>query len=270
MQRIVGLLLLLLITSAGYGQNSERIVLFSTTMGDIKCRLYNDTPLHRDKFIADANNGFYNGTLFYRVIKGFMIQGGGKDSRNAAPGARIGYGDPAFTVNDEIRANHFHKRGALCAPRQPDAENPFKQSDISQFFMIQGRPYRSGELDTLELARNQPIQRQIRSRLMTPEITAKLKQLKEENRVEEFRAIADPIKEQIEAQFLLHPERLKFTDEQRKAYTTVGGYPLLDGQYTIFGEVISGLEVIDKIAALKTDGNDRPLADVRITVRIIN
>lgn len=262
-------ILFLSFTAEAFAQGNERIILISTTMGDIKCKLYNDTPLHRDKFVTEAAKGFYDGTLFYRVIKDFMIQGGSRDSRNAAPGARIGYGDPAFTVNDEIRTNHIHKKGALCAPRQPDAINPFKQSDISQFFLIQGRVYRPGELDTLELARNLPIQKEIRARLMTPAVNAKLKQLREEKKTEEFRAIADPIKEQIEAELLLHPNHLKFTDEQRNAYTTVGGYPQLDGQYTIFGEVISGFEVIDKIAALKTDKNDRPLTDVKLTVKVL-
>lgn len=264
------LILIYLLTSAATltAQVKERMVVISTNMGDIKCKLYNDTPLHRDKFIQEAANGFYNGTLFYRVIKNFMIQGGSRDTKNAKPGQRIGYGDPAFTVADEIRPNHIHKKGALCAPRQPDEINPFKQSDISQFFIIQGKVYRSGELDTMEMAKNQPLQKEIQQRLMTPQIIAQLQKLKEEKKVAEFRAIANPIKEQMEAELRLHPERLKFTAEQRKAFTTVGGYPDLDGKYTIFGEVVSGFEVIDKIAALKTDANNRPLTDVRLKVVI--
>lgn len=268
MKLILLLFCVLMVTIPSAAQVKERLIVISTNLGDIKCKLYNDTPLHRDKFIQEAANGFYNGTLFYRVIKNFLIQGGSKDTKNAKPGQRIGYGDPAFTVPDEILPNHIHKKGALCAPRQPDEINPFKQSDISQFFIIQGKVYRSGELDTMELARNLPIQKEIQQRLMTPQVTAQLQKLKEEKKVEEFRAIANPIKEQMEAEMRLHPGRLKFTPEQRKAFTTIGGYPDLDGKYTIFGEVVSGFEVIDKIANLKTDTNNRPLMDVRLTVVI--
>ena len=108
----------------------SRIVEISTNLGTMKFRLYDDTPKHRDAFIELANEGYYDGTLFYRVIQDFLIQGGSKSSRNAPPGKRIGYGDPDKTVDDEILSNHFHKKGTLCAPRQPDEVNPFKQSDI--------------------------------------------------------------------------------------------------------------------------------------------
>jgi len=268
MKIILLLFSILMVAIPSTAQEKERLIFISTNMGDIKCRLYNDTPLHRDKFIQEATAGFYNGTLFYRVIRNFMIQGGSRDTKNAKPGQRIGYGDPAFTVSDEILPNHIHKKGALCAPRQPDEINPFKQSDISQFFIIQGKVYRPGELDTMELARNRPLQKEIQQRLMTPQVIEQLRKLKEEKKVEEFRKIANPIKEQMEAELRLHPERLKFTVEQRKAFTTIGGYPDLDGKYTIFGEVVSGFEVIDKIANLKTDANNRPLMDVRLNVVI--
>jgi len=269
MKTILLLCSILAVAITSTAQVKERSIVISTNLGDIKCRLYNDTPLHRDKFLQEAAKEYYNGTLFYRVIKNFMIQGGSKGTKNAKPGQRIGYGDPDFTVSDEILPNHIHKKGALCAPRQPDAINPFKQSDISQFFIIQGKVYRPGELDTMELARNLPLQKEIQQRLMTPQISAQLQKLKEEKKVEEFRAIANPIKEQMEAEMRLHPERLKFTPEQRKAFTTIGGYPDLDGKYTIFGEVISGFEVIDKIANLKTDANNRPLIDVRLNVKVL-
>jgi len=263
-KKIVFLLLLLFAVLEIHAQETEHIVVISTNFGDMKCKLYNDTPKHRDKFLQEAQKGYYNGTLFYRVIRNFLIQGGAADSRNAPPGKRIGYGNPAFTVDDEIRPNHIHKKGALCAPRQPDDVNPFKQSDISQFYIVEGRVFRPGELDTMELANNVPIRKEIIRQDLTPEIKAKLKKLKEEDKVEEFRAIADPIKAQIEADYNLNPHVLKFTEQQRKAYTTVGGYPELDGKYTVFGEVIDGFDVIDKIAALKTDKNDRPLTDVKI------
>ena len=235
----------------------------------MKFRLYNDTPMHRDAFVKLANQGYYDGTLFYRVIQNFLIQGGSKSSRNAPKGKRIGYGDPEHTVDDEILAHYHHKKGALCAPRQPDEVNPFKQSDISQFYIVKGQVFTKGALDTLELAVNRPIRKEITNQIFTPDIREELKQLKAEKKVEAFRKIANKVKEDINSQFNLHPDVLKFSPEQRKSYTTVGGYPDLDGKYTIFGECISGFDIIDKIAALKTDSNNRPYTDVKITVNVI-
>lgn len=267
MKRIVftGLLIFLMCQLFAQG----RIVQISTNLGTMKFRLYDETPKHRDAFVQLAKEGYYDQTLFYRVIQDYLIQGGSRSSRNAAPGKRIGYGDPDKTVDDEILPHFFHKKGALCAPRQADNVNPFKQSDISQFFIIKGQVYSSGKLDTLEMAVNRPIQNKINAQYLTPEIKEKLAKLKSEKKVEEFRRIADEVKRQIETDFQLNPEKLVFNEEQRKAYTTIGGYPDLDGKYTIFGECISGLEVIDKIAALKKDENDRPLTDVKITVTIL-
>ncbi len=248
----------------------ERIVLVSTSLGDMKFRLYNDTPKHRDAFIQLAREGYYDGTLFYRVISDYLIQGGSRSSRNAAPGKRIGYGDPDQTVDDEILPHYFHKKGALCAPRQPDEVNPFKQSDISQFYIVKGQIFTPGQLDTMELAVNRPIRMKLYNQLMTASVREELKRLKEEKKVAEFRELAEKIKKDIDAEFHLQPGILEFSEEQRKAYTTVGGYPDLDGKYTIFGECIEGLEVIDRIASLKTDGNDRPVQDVKISVKVIH
>lgn len=245
------------------------VIQISTNFGAMKFKLYDDTPKHKKAFIELANKGYYDGTLFYRVIQDFLIQGGSKSSKNAPPGKRIGYGDPDKTVDDEILKHYFHKKGSLCAPRQPDEINPFKQSDISQFFIVKGSIHTSGSLDTMEMAINRPIRKKIIAKYMTPEIRAELKQLKEQKKVAEFRAIANDVKAKIESEYNLHPKTLKFTEAQRKAYTTVGGYPELDGKYTIFGECISGFDVIDKIASLKTDKNNRPFTDVKIKVSVL-
>ena len=263
------LFFLLLVTIQTISAQNHRIILISTNVGTMKVKLYNDTPKHRDAFILLTEEGHFDGTLFYRVLKDYIIQGGSKDSRNAPPGKEIGYGDPKMTVDDEIRANHFHKKGALCAPRQPDEINPFKQSDVSQFFIVDGITFRPGQLDTMEIAVNNPIKKVIKNKYMTPEIRKKLKELKKADKVKEFRELATPVKERIETEYELHPGKLIFTDEQKKAYTTVGGAPQLDGQYTIFGEVIEGFNVIEKIAHLKTDKNDRPYQDVKITVTVV-
>lgn len=250
-----------------YAQNN--IVLISTNYGDMKFKLYDDTPKHRDAFLDLAFEGYYDGTLFYRVIHNFLIQGGSASSKDAPAGKIIGYGDPDKTVDDEILGHYFHKKGALCAPRQPDEKNPFKQSDISQFYIVKGNVFSAGKLDTMELTVNRPIRNSIVKRYMNDEVRNELSRLKEEKRVKEFREIADRVKENIETNFNLASGVLKFSPEQKEAYTTIGGYPELDGNYTIFGECISGFEVIDKIASLKTDKNNRPFNDVKITVTIL-
>lgn len=264
-QYSVVLLFLLVLT----GKSQEHIIQIDTNFGNMKFRLYDDTPKHRDAFIELAEEGYYNGTLFYRVIQDYLIQGGSRSSRNAAPGKRIGYGDPDKTVDDEILPHYFHKKGALCAPRQPDEVNPYKQSDISQFYIVKGQVFTSGQLDTLELSVNRPIRKKIYNQVMTESVRSELKQLKEDKKVDEFRALADKIKKEIDAEYHMQTGILEFSEQQRNAYTSVGGYPDLDKKYTVFGECIEGLDVIDKIASLKTDGNDRPLQDVKITVKVL-
>ena len=251
------------------GNAQTHIVEIETNFGNMRFKLYNDTPKHRDEFIKLAGEGYYENTLFYRVIQNFLIQGGSKSSRNASPGARIGYGDPDYAVDDEIRANHFHQKGALCAPRQPDKINPFKQSDISQFYIVKGKVYSQEALDTLEMAVNRPIRSKIISEVFNPSVKGKLRKLKKEHKVAEFRELAKQVKQDISSKMSLQPGILKFTEKQRKAYTTKGGYPALDGQYTVFGQCISGFSVIDKIAALKTDKNHRPYIDIKIHVKVI-
>lgn len=252
------------------GFSQSKTVQIDTRFGTMKFLLYDDTPKHRDAFIQLVNEGYFDGTLFYRVMQDFLIQGGSKSSKDAPPGKRIGYGDPDKTVDDEIRPNHFHKKGALCAPRQPDEINPFKQSDISQFYIVKGKVHSVGELDTMELAVNRPIRNKIINGVMTTSVREELKQLKEAKKVEEFRELAQEIKDKIETEYSLSPGTIEFTPAQRKAYTTVGGYPDLDGKYTVFGECISGFDVIDKIAALKVDANHRPHEDVKITVTVLS
>ncbi|MBN1925910.1 MAG: peptidylprolyl isomerase [Prolixibacteraceae bacterium] len=265
-QKIV--LIFLIVFSVLLLNAQTRQVLVSTNLGDMAFMLYDDTPLHRDAFLELVENGHFNGTLFYRVINGFMIQGGSKDSRNAPPGKFIGYGDPTKTVNDEILKHHICKKGALCAPRQPDEINIFKQSDISQFFIVQGRVYTQGLLDTMELAVNKPIRKEIINKVYPTEKREKFRKLKEEN-VDEAKKMAEEIKDEIEMLYALADGKLTFTKSQREAFTTIGGAPELENEYTVFGEIISGMEVIDKIAGLKTDSNDRPLTDVKMTVKII-
>ncbi len=260
--------LLLAFCTALHAQEKEVRAVIETDMGNMTVKLYNDTPLHRDNFVRLAKAGHYDGTLFYRVIKDFVIQGGSSDSRNAFKGQEIGYGK-AIVIDAEIRPHRYHKKGALAAPRQPDRVNFLKESDISQFYIVQGRKYSPKEVEIMEKQVNVPIRRAIQKKYYTPEKKAILDTLRKQKKVAEFRKIADKIKADIEFDWNANTDKVYMDDAKRDAYINQGGVHHLDKEYTVFGEVIEGLDVIDKIAALPTDKSDRPLKDVRIRVRIL-
>lgn len=243
-------------------QAEERTVTITTNVGVMKAKLYENVPNHVKTFIERAQRGEYDGTLFTRTIKDFMIQGGAADSRNAAPGVRVGAGDPSAEILPEMRPEYFHKKGALAAPRQNDDVNPQRKSDMSQFFIVEGKVYRSGELDTLEKVQNYKIRQKALKLYYHPQ-RAKLDSLKKADPRTYNQRIA-VVRNKVDSLILATPGHLVFTDEQRKAYTTVGGCHHLDGQYTIFGELIEGFDVLDIIADQKTDKYDRPLKDIKI------
>lgn len=196
--------------------DKERTALISTQYGDIKVKLYNETPQHRDNFVKLVEQGFYDGTLFHRIIKEFMIQGGDPNSKNAQPGAMLGNGDPGYTIPAEILPGVIHKKGALSAARLGDQMNPKRESSGSQFYVVQGKKWTDDELN------------------------------------------------------MFAQRGLKLTPEQREIYKTIGGTPHLDGAYTVFGEVVEGLDVLDKIAATPTGQADRPIEDIKMTVKMLN
>ncbi len=188
-----------------------------TSQGKITLRLYDETPLHRDNFLKLVENHTYDGLLFHRVIKNFMVQAGDPKSRDAKPGQPLGDGTLGYTVPAEFRPELIHKRGALCAARQGDQVNPKKASSATQFYIVQGQVWDDKTLDMMEQRFGK-----------------------------------------------------KFTAEQRKVYTTMGGTPHLDGDYTVFGEVVDGMEVVNKISDLPCDRMDRPVEDVKIiSVKVI-
>lgn len=187
------------------------MVLIKTSQGEIKVKLYDRTPIHRDNFLKLAKDGFYDGLLFHRVIKDFMIQGGDPESKDAPPTKQLGNGGPGYTLPAEIVPEYFHKKGALAAARTGDQSNPTRRSSGSQFYIVQGNVWDEAKLNMLE------------QRLNT-----------------------------------------KLSPEQRKAYSTVGGTPHLDAQYTVFGQVVDGIEIVDKIAATQTAAGNRPTNDVKI------
>jgi len=204
---------ILALLSCGGGDDST-YAMIETDMGNMKVKLYNSTPQHRDNFIKLANEGFYKDLLFHRVISGFMVQGGDPNSRDAAPGAPLGNGGPGYTIPAEIGNHHF--KGALSAARQGDNINPERNSSGSQFYVVQG----------------------------TKQTDQTLNQMSSQSGV-------------------------SYSPEEVALYKELGGTPFLDGQYTVFGEVVEGMDVIDKIASVQTANGDRPVEDVKMNVKII-
>ena len=247
--------------------NNELKVQIETDFGIIKIRLYDETPLHRDNFIKLVNDGVYTDLLFHRVIQGFMIQGGDPVSKNAEPGKRLGEGDLGYTIPAEFNPKFFHHRGVLAAAREGDQANPEKRSSASQFYILQGKVFRSGELDTLLV--NLTEGRKVKLfQDKVKKVKDELNKLNSEGKQNELTARLNQIKAEVSAEDAALPP-FTFSEEQRTAYTTVGGYPSLDNNYTIFGEVIEGLEVLDKIAAQATDQFNRPLQDIRFRITML-
>jgi len=248
--------------------NDSPKIQIQTEFGTIKIKLYDETPLHRDNFIKLTKDSFYTDLLFHRVIQGFMIQGGDPNSKNAEPGKQLGNGDLGYTIPAEINPKFFHHRGVLAAARMGDQVNPEKRSSASQFYIMQGKVFRTGELDTLEQKMNETRKMNIlQTRLK--EIEPELNKLGSEGKQTEMMARFNALKAEVSADAAKMPP-LKFTDEQRKAYTTIGGYPSLDNNYTIFGEVLEGMDVVDLITKQPVDPNNRPLKDIKFSIILLN
>ncbi len=199
-----------------HAQSGNTRILMHTALGDIRLLLYDETPMHRDNFVELVQAGFYDGLLFHRVIKEFMIQTGDPESRDAAPGERLGNGGPAYTIPAEFNPKLYHKRGALAAARKGDPVNPARASSGSQFYIVLGKTFTDAQLKAMEQSRPVP-----------------------------------------------------FTEKQKQVYSSSGGTPHLDYAYTVFGEVLDGMDLVDKIAELPTDQYDRPLEDLVISMEII-
>ncbi len=189
-------------------------VQITTDFGTMKVKLYNETPLHRDNFVKLVSEGFYDSLLFHRVIKGFMIQGGDPQSKNAAAGQMLGSGDVGYRIPAEFNDSLYHKKGVLAAARD---NNPEKASSGCQFYIVQGKPMIENELQMAERRSGKPM-----------------------------------------------------SEAKRNDYKTIGGSAWLDGEYTVFGEVVEGLEVIDKIAAVPCGPMDRPASDVRMKMVLVD
>ena len=243
-------------------------VQISTSYGDIVVKLYDETPAHRDNFLKLTREGMYDGTLFHRVIKGFMIQGGDPDSKNAAPGQQLGSGDVGYTLPAEfVYPTYYHKRGVLSAARQGDQVNPERRSSGCQFYIVWGEVYTPEQLQQFEARQNQSRGQQIFDELAQQHIDS-IRAMYDRNDQQGLMALQNKLVAETEKRLKTEPG-FHFTEEQVKAYTTIGGTPHLDSQYTVFGEVVSGLDVVEKIQQAATDSRDRPLEDIKMTVKVL-
>lgn len=243
------------------------IVKISTPKGDIRVRLYDETPQHRDNFVKLVNEGFYNGTLFHRVIKGFMIQGGDPDSIGAPSGKMLGTGGPGYNVPAEIvYPQLFHKRGALAAARQSDEVNPERESSGSQFYLVYGKVYTPQELKQMEKQMSMQQEQAIFNKLVQQN-RAQILELRKARNQAGLQELQDQLIAETKKQMKELPAP-KFTPEQQETYTTIGGTPFLDNQYTVFGEVESGMEVVAEIQQCATLSADRPKEDISMTMTI--
>lgn len=241
----------------------ETVLKIETSMGDIKVKLYNETPKHRDNFIKLAKDGTYNGTLFHRVIKDFMVQAGDPESKNAPKGKMLGSGDVGYTVPAEfVYPKYFHKKGALSAARQGDEVNPKKESSGCQFYIVTGKVFNDSTLLNMEQQKNQNKVTEAFNALAQKHMK-EIYKMRKANDQDGLYALQDTLFIQAGAEAAKQPD-FHFTPEQIKAYTTVGGTPHLDGEYTVFGEVVEGMDIVDKIQQVKTDRSDRPEEDVKI------
>ena len=272
-RKIFLILLLSLPLGKGWGwafsQKAESLVLIETDFGSIKIKLYNETPLHRNNFLKLIGKHFYDSLLFHRVINTFMIQGGDPDSKHAAPQKMLGEGDVGYTIPAEFNQKLFHKRGVLAAARNGDDVNPLQASSGCQFYIVQGKVFSDSLLDLMEKRiMHMKAYNNVVKKPENKNVFAKYIQFQQQGLPDSMMMAKKNIDMLTEAELANIPA-YKFSPEQRAAYKTIGGTPHLDGSYTVFGEVVEGMDVVDKIAAVQTDGMARPLVDVRMKISII-
>lgn len=240
----------------------DAMVDIKTSVGDIRIRLYGETPKHRDNFLKLVNDGFYNDVLFHRVINQFMIQTGDPESKGAPAGKMLGSGGPGYDIEAEIiYPQYFHKRGALAAARQGDEVNPDRRSSGSQFYIVTGKVYNAGQLGQMEKQLQYQQMQSIFNGLAAQHRDSIMAMRRNRDQAG-LQALQEELVKKTEAEAAKNPA--KFTQEQIDAYSTVGGTPHLDGTYTVFGEVVEGMDVVAKIETTATGAQDRPKEDIKI------
>ena len=232
----------------------------------MKVVLYNETPLHRNNFMKLTKERVFDSLIFHRVIKGFMVQGGDPQSKRATKEQVLGSGDLSYTVPAEIRPGIIHKKGVIAAARNGDEENPERRSSATQFYLAQGKVYKLDEIPSVELNLNSRAAESLFLKMKSDKIDTLMLFQMARNK-EGYDKLLEKLKKSSINQVEKNPVRL--TKQQIETYTTLGGIPHLDGAYTIFGEVLEGIAVIDSIAAQPTGANDRPLENIRMKVEVV-
>jgi cyclophilin family peptidyl-prolyl cis-trans isomerase len=245
--------------------NNNTIIRVETTHGNIDIRLYDETPNHRDNFIKLIKDRYYDDLLFHRVINNFMIQGGDPNSKNAPSNAQLGSGGPGYTIPAEINPALYHKKGALAAARMGDNVNPTRESSGSQFYIVHGAPLASSLLNDIEAKIDNDQKQNLYIKVFRDMENEFLKEGVEPD----YQIITEKARNHVLEHFD-ESIKFKYTPEQRNVYTSTGGTPHLDGQYTVFGETIAGMEVIDKIAAAETNNSARPVTDIVMRIRLLD
>lgn len=267
--------LMLLLGAFGIAQtHSKETVLISTSLGNIKIKLFEETPLHKKNFLKLVKQGLYDSLLFHRVINNFMIQGGDPDSKQANDTILLGNGDVGYWIPAEFTPKIIHKKGVLAAAREGDDINPKKESSGCQFYIVMGKKYDSLALQKAEIRVNREIIQKINYLVgfggKSPSLKTYYNRLYAQGKEDSLKVVTRQLNDEISKTEYAKTKHYTWTPEQKKIYATLGGTPHLDNNYTIFGEVIEGLEVIDKIAGVKTDKNDRPKENIRMKIKVIN
>ena len=265
------LISLTIVINACNPEQEKTYITINTRLGKMKFMLYNETPVHKENFITLVEKGFYDSLLFHRLTSQVMIQTGDPESKSAGKDQQTGNSDIGYKLEPEIHEKFFHRKGVLCAAREPDAVNPQKKSSGSQFYIILGKKWTDAELNKVEeisikKKREIRVQNYIMSDFTLMKIDDSLRRTENFVELEKFyQKLGNRIDDEYK-----NEKKFSIIKEQREVYKNIGGFPYLDGEYTIFGEIVEGIEVLDKIAEQKCDSNERPLEDIRISISIDN
>ncbi len=246
--------------------DKEQKVLVETDYGNMVIVLFNETPKHRDNFVKLVKDGFYNDLLFHRVINEFMIQTGDPNSKNAKANEHLGGGGPGYTIDAEIVDGLYHQKGALAAARQGNNVNPERKSSGSQFYIVHGKIWNDSMIVQFEDRQKYQHVRAKAMELYNNRLD-EIKQLQAAGKIDSISAIEIEIMEKAENE--IDEKLYTFNQKRRQIYSTLGGAPHLDGEYTVFGQVVEGIDVIDSIAKVKTNKQNRPLDDIKISMKLI-
>ena len=270
MKKLVLVFIVCLLAGNLFAQSQkDPIVLISTTYGDIRVKLFHQTPLHTKNFVKLAKKGYFNESLFHRVIKGFMIQGGDPDSKNAKPGQLLGDGGPKYTIPFEYNPAYFHKKGMLAAAREGDDVNPLRASSASQFYIVVGKVFDDAGLEKEEKRINTSQKNNLMYNYI--ESNKELKDRLADYKKNDTAAFSRQMKQLSLIADTLYKDKKQYTipEAEREVYKTIGGTPHLDASYSIFGEVVEGMDVVEKISQVATDKNDRPVENIVMKVRVL-